>query len=396
MKKKTAVLILCALMAAGLAACGGSSGENSSSVSGESTGTSTVSSSSQEDAIMSIPLEEGDDWKLEDCIVLGDYKGLRLTKTVGQVTEKEVDSYIQSQATAEEVTDENAAVQDGDTVNIDYVGKIDGKEFDGGSAQGSVLVIGSDTFIDGFEDGLIGMKKGETKDLNLTFPDDYGNTDVAGKAVVFTVTLNSISRAPEQDDAWVSSYTDGKYTSMNDYRAYMKESLQEGNDEAADQQLNSDAWEQIEKTCTFLKLPKSYVEEGSEEFEKNVTSQAEQYNATLDDFITQNGLTAEEYNTRKEQYGRYTAESRLLLEALMQAEQLTDDSQEYKDALAETEKAWGMTEDALKEQYGEDTLKQYVETQMVLDKVIGYAEVTEVQTDGTDNTTVTNAGGTTE
>lgn len=396
MKKKTAVLILCALMAAGLAACGGSSGENSSSVSGESTGTSTVSSSSQEDAIMSIPLEEGDDWKLEDCIVLGDYKGLRLTKTVGQVTEEEVDSYIQSQATAEEVTDENAAVQDGDTVNIDYVGKIDGKEFDGGSAQGSVLVIGSDTFIDGFEDGLIGMKKGETKDLNLTFPDDYGNTDVAGKAVVFTVTLNSISRAPEQDDAWVSSYTDGKYTSMNDYRAYMKESLQEGNDEAADQQLNSDAWEQIEKTCTFLKLPKSYIEEGSEEFEKNVTSQAEQYNATLDDFITQNGLTAEEYKTRKEQYGRYTAESRLLLEALMQAEQLTDDSQEYKDALAETEKAWGMTEDALKEQYGEDTLKQYVETQMVLDKVIGYAEVTEVQTDGTDSTTVTNAGGTTE
>ena len=396
MKKKTAVLILCALMAAGLAACGGSSGENSSSVSGESTGTSTVSSSSQEDAIMSIPLEEGDDWKLEDCIVLGDYKGLRLTKTVGQVTEEEVDSYIQSQATAEEVTDENAAVQDGDTVNIDYVGKIDGKEFDGGSAQGSVLVIGSDTFIDGFEDGLIGMKKGETRDLNLTFPDDYGNTDVAGKAVVFTVTLNSISRAPEQDDAWVSSYTDGKYTSMDDYRAYMKESLQEGNDEAADQQLNSDAWEQIEKTCTFLKLPKSYVEEGSEEFEKNVTSQAEQYNATLDDFITQNGLTAEEYKTRKEQYGRYTAESRLLLEALMQAEQLTDDSQEYKDALAETEKAWGMTEDALKEQYGEDTLKQYVETQMVLDKVIGYAEVTEVQTDGTDSTTVTNAGGTTE
>ena len=272
MKKKTAVLILCALMAAGLVACGGSSGENSSSVSGESTGTSTVSSSSQEDAIMSIPLEEGDDWKLEDCIVLGDYKGLRLTKTVGQVTEEEVDSYIQSQATAEEVTDENAAVQDGDTVNIDYVGKIDGREFDGGSAQGSVLVIGSDTFIDGFEDGLIGMKKGETKDLNLTFPDDYGNTDVAGKAVVFTVTLNSISRAPEQDDAWVSSYTDGKYTSMNDYRAYMKESLQEGNDEAADQQLNSDAWEQIEKTCTFLKLPKSYVEEGSEEFEKNVTN----------------------------------------------------------------------------------------------------------------------------
>ena len=396
MKKKTAVLILCALMAAGLAACGGNSGENSSSVSGESTGTSEVSSSSQEDAIMSIPLEEGDDWKLEDCIVLGDYKGLRLTKTVGQVTEEEVDSYIQSQATAEEVTDENAAVQDGDTVNIDYVGKIDGKEFDGGSAQGSVLVIGSDTFIDGFEDGLIGMKKGETKDLNLTFPDDYGNTDVAGKAVVFTVTLNSISRAPEQDDAWVSSYTDGKYTSMDDYRAYMKESLQEGNDEAADQQLNSDAWEQIEKTCTFLKLPKSYVEEGSEEFEKNVTSQAEQYNATLDDFITQNGLTAEEYKTRKEQYGRYTAESRLLLEALMQAEQLADDSQEYKDALAETEKAWGMTEDALKEQYGEDTLKQYVETQMVLDKVIGYAEVTEVQTDGTDSTTVTNAGGTTE
>ncbi len=396
MKKKTAVLILCALMAAGLAACGGKGGENSSSVTGESIETSAVSSSSQEDAVMSIPLTEGDDWKLEDCIVLGNYKGLKITKTVGQVTDEEVDSYIQSQATAEEVTDENAAVQDGDTVNIDYVGKIDGQEFDGGSAQGSVLVIGSDTFIDGFEDGLIGMKKGETKDLNLKFPDDYGNTDVAGKDVVFTVTLNSISRAPEQDDAWVSSYTDGEYTTMDDYRAYMKESLQKGNEEAADQQLNSDAWEQVESACTFLKLPKSYVEDGSEEFEKNVTSQAEQYNLSLDDFIEQNGLTAEEYKVRKEQYGRYTAESRLLLDALMQAEQLTDDSQEYQDALAETEKAWGMTADALKEQYGEDTLKQYVETQMVLDKVIGYADVTETQTDGADSITVTNAGGTTE
>ena len=384
MKKKTAVLLLCAVMSVGMAACGGKT-ESTSSVTSASAGnavTETSSSSSAEKAIMNLSLAEGDDWKLEDCLVLGNYKGLELSKVTTEVTDEEVDSYIKSLATPEELTDDSATVQDGDTVNIDYVGKIDGQEFDGGSAQGSALTIGSNTFIDGFEDGLIGMKKGETRDLNLTFPEDYGNTDVAGKAVVFTVTVNSISRTPEQDDAWVQSYTSGEYTTMDDYRAYMKETLQKSSDESAEQQLQSDAWTQIEGNSTFLQLPKSYVDEGEEEFEQNISDQAEQYNMTKEDFISQNGLTTDEYNTRKEQYGRYTAESRLLLDALMQAEDLSDDSQEYKDALSDTEDDWDLSEEELKEQYGEDTLRQYVETQMVLTRVLRYAHVTETTADG--------------
>ncbi len=90
--------------------------------------------------------------------------------------------------------DPDATVQKGDTADIAYVGKVDGKEFDGGSSDSYNLVIGSGTFIDGFEDGVIGMKTGETKDLNLKFPDSYQSTDLAGKDVVFTVTVNAFTR----------------------------------------------------------------------------------------------------------------------------------------------------------------------------------------------------------
>ena len=101
-------------------------------------------------------------------------------------------------------------VESGDIVNIDYVGKVDGQEFNGGSATGYHLTIGSGTFIDGFEDGLIGKNVGETVDLNLKFPDNYtNNTDLAGKDVVFTVTVNSISRVPELTDEVADSVVEG-------------------------------------------------------------------------------------------------------------------------------------------------------------------------------------------
>ena len=104
-----------------------------------------------------------------------------------------VDQYIQSVLDSNKNKEEvDRAVKDGDVVDIKYVGKKDGVEFDNGSSDSYELTIGSNTFIDGFEDGVIGMKKDETKDLNLTFPEDYNNTDLAGADVVFTVTVNHV------------------------------------------------------------------------------------------------------------------------------------------------------------------------------------------------------------
>ena len=122
-------------------------------------------------------------------------------KEVEQVTDDDVQTAIMAE-TAVTMDDPDATVQKGDTADIAYVGKVDGKEFDGGSSDSYNLVIGSGTFIDGFEDGVIGMKTGETKDLNLKFPDSYQSTDLAGKDVVFTVTVNAFTRPAENIDGW--------------------------------------------------------------------------------------------------------------------------------------------------------------------------------------------------
>lgn len=143
-------------------------------------------------------------------VTIGEYKGLTLDNTVEAVTDDMVDGRIKEelQNKAEEVTE--GSVQNGDVVTINYVGTKDGVAFDGGTANNYELTIGSGTFIDGFEDGIIGMKKGETKDLDLTFPEEYSSEELAGQEVVFKVTLQSFKRAPELTDTWVAKNTDCK------------------------------------------------------------------------------------------------------------------------------------------------------------------------------------------
>ena len=117
---------------------------------------------------------------VEKCVTLGEYKGITVEKNIIPVTDEDVEKEIQTALAMYPVEVEGRAAQEGDTVNINYVGKIDGEEFEGGSDQGADLLLGSGRFIEGFEDGLIGASKGETRTLNLTFPEQY-NPELAGK-----------------------------------------------------------------------------------------------------------------------------------------------------------------------------------------------------------------------
>ena len=134
-------------------------------------------------------------YEVEKYVTLGSYEGMSV-EVAGdfEVSEEDVISYINDMLTYyPNYTDtDKQVVEDGDCVDIDYEGKKDGVAFDGGTAEGHVLEIGSDSFIDGFEDGLIGAKVGETRDLNLTFPENYQSAELAGAKVVFTVTVNKI------------------------------------------------------------------------------------------------------------------------------------------------------------------------------------------------------------
>lgn len=170
-----------------------------------------------------------------DCVTLNDYDDMAVSVSLlskDDITDEQVRKAAEYNMPSDDVTD--GEVQTGDTVIIDYVGKVDGKEFEGGSAEDQSLTIGSGRFIDGFEDGVIGMKVDETKDLKLTFPEDYGKEDLNGKDVVFTVTVHSISRKRELNDANVKATTNCETVDayLKDIRESMELNIEEQNQES--------------------------------------------------------------------------------------------------------------------------------------------------------------------
>lgn len=385
MRKKRILAILCLVAALAATGCSNDTvdnGQGTTSESGKSNdtaeggasdGKSNDTSSVEPDTT---PITEGD-FALADCVKLGEYKGLKLTRSVEAVSEEDVDSYVASQMNVEEVTDAKATVQQGDTVNIAYEGTRDGVAFEGGTSSSYDLVIGSGRFIEGFEDGIIGMKAGESRDLDLTFPENYKTEDLRGAAVVFHVTVNKISRAPELTDEWVLENTDGEYTTAEEFRQFARDNLETNKQNSAMQAMRQDAWRQVEEGTEFLQLPRAYVEEGETEFESGVKQEAAYSGMELDAYIEANGLSQEQYENRKEQYGRAAAKSRLMLDALQEAEGLSTEDEEYQEGLEKLAESYGVDADTLVASYGQNTVEQYIMTSRVLDRLLSYADITD-------------------
>ncbi len=200
------------------------------------------------------------DTDVDSLVKLGDYKGITLEATKTVVSDEDVENSLSSAFSQNprmnEITDR--AVQTGDTVNIDFVGKYaDTKEeFEGGAGQGYDLTIGSGTFIDGFEDGLIGKNVGDVVDLNLTFPENYGAADLAGKDVIFTVTINSISAADaEPSDEWVKGLGLEEVENMDQFRAHLRKELEQDADDAFTENTRNLAVEKAADSATVEEIP---------------------------------------------------------------------------------------------------------------------------------------------
>ena len=385
MKRKAAVmLLLMTLGAASVSGCGKNNTTSSSSVSSASStsassasdassagSTSSDSTASEEYASPSdvdgIPVvdEEVDP---AECVTLGDYKKLTLEKKVEQVTDDDVQTAILAE-TAVTMDDPDATVQKGDTADIAYVGKVDGKEFDGGSSDSYNLVIGSGTFIDGFEDGLI------------------------GKNVVFTVTVNAFTRPAENidgwelDDAWVAENTD--YSTVEEYRAGKRAELEAANETTAENNLQNDAMQQVADGCTFHKIPKSYITLGEEDYDKRYTAYLQNYGISLDDYLEQYADRAT-YNQEKATYAGTMAKSALLLDAVKEAEGWTTDDQDYQQILNDEAANANMSqEDFLKaanDYYGEDTVVRNIMMERMINIVLDNATVNTVTVDADGNT----------
>ncbi|MCD8019764.1 MAG: trigger factor [Clostridiales bacterium] len=256
MKKKViAASLTLALAAVTMAGCGNSKSAEESTTEAQS---ETVVASSSVDYSQGLNEDgtlEGDDGSL---VTLCDYSSIDVSADEISVTsdevQEEIDSILENYETTSEVTDRE--VEDGDVVNIDYVGTLDGEEFDGGSAEGYDLTIGSGTFVEGFEDQLIGHTPGETVEVNITFPDDYSSEDLAGQDAVFTTTINYISEteAPELTDDFVTeNLTDSYgYTSVKNMKKQIRKSLKNN-------KIYNYVWEYMLENCEFEEIPEDMV-----------------------------------------------------------------------------------------------------------------------------------------
>jgi trigger factor len=348
--KLAAILISTAVLASGCA-------KNSDSADGTTTNESATETTTEEATAT-------EDIDYSKYVTLGNYKGIEVTKQTVEVTDEEVEAQIQStletNAVNEEITDRDT-VAEGDVANIDYEGLLDGVAFDGGTATGYSLTIGSGQFVPGFEEQLIGVKVGEKVSINVTFPDTY-TENLAGKEVVFNVTVNSISKEtiPELTDEFVQGISDAK--TVDEYRQTVVEDLTASKTEEAESTKQSDIWTAVKTNCEIKEYPQELVDKYSEQINTMYASYAEQAGVEMDEFMTTYfGMSVEDY-------AKQVTGEEMIFKLIVEDAGLTVSDDELQTKAAELATTYGYdSADALIEAYGKDELKDSILWEVMMD-----------------------------
>ena len=393
MKKKTYLVILALCAAMAMTACGTSAGQKEETKStAESQDTADEKDSKAADSAESDSDKESTgtvsgDTRLVSVddvskyVTIGQYKGLSLDKSVEAVTDDMVDGRIKEelQNKAEEVTE--GSVQNGDVVTINYVGTKDGVAFDGGTANNYELTIGSGTFIDGFEDGIIGMKKGQTKDLDLTFPEEYSSEELAGQEVVFKVTLQSFKRAPELTDDWAAKNTDCK--TAEEYRKEIRTTLEDEAKTSAQNTLRETAWNTVLSASEVKEYPQDDMDTAKTEFKTLYENYAKQGDMTLEDFVKAQGISMDDFEEQSSQYAEYKVKQNLIVQGIMDAENMTLEDEKSLSIQDELIKAYNVKDlAALVDKYGQAAVDESIGLLRVEDFILDNATVEEKVTAG--------------
>lgn len=366
MKKKLLAAVMCICLGMTMFGCSKDTDNSSES---ETSDSKVTDPAYTEDDLVD---DTSSELNVLDYVELGNYKGLDVVKEVEKVTDEDVQSAMESNPI--ELTAGDAVVADGDTTVIDFEGKLDGVAFDGGTASNYELKIGSNSFIDGFETGLIGVKKGQTVDLNLKFPDDYKSTELAGKDVVFTVTVHQIKRVPELNDEWLGSNTG--YASLADYTAATRTELEKAADETAQQNAAATVLDQVISESKVKKYFKSLIEEGETQYENYFKTYAAYSGQELSEFIEAQGMSEEDYANTKQKQGVSYAEGAMVVYAVAKDAGLTEEDEEYQSLLKELADTYNMDVDTLNSTYGESLVKSSVMPQYVMNYIVSNANVT--------------------
>ncbi len=316
---------------------------------------------------------------------LGEYKGMQLTGSATEITDEYLESYIDymlENSKQPVAITEDRPVQTGDVVNIDYVGKKDGVAFDGGTAQGYDLTIGSGSFIEGFEDGLIGAKAGETLDLNLTFPENYPAEDLAGQAVVFTVTINTIGELvrPELTDEYVQSLGMDYCQNVEEFYDVVRQSLEDSANATLENELQTQVIQKLMEICEFTEeVPEEMFNYYKDQIDANFVNSASAVGMEKADYISQYyGMTEEQYNTEIETGALNSARQAIVCAMIAEKEGIEVTEDELNAKIEENYANFGYESvDAYMESGNAEDYRDYLLTMEVLEFLLDNAVVTE-------------------
>ena len=310
-------------------------------------------------------------------VELGKYKGIEIPKIEYTVSDEDINHELghMQEHNSRLISVEDRPVEKGDIAVIDFEGFVDGVAFEGGKAENHELEIGSNTFIPGFEDQIIGMKIDEEKDINVKFPDEYFSKDLAGKDATFKVKLHEIKKKelPELDDEFAKDVSE--FDTLEELKKSIKDKIEKDNEQKQKYETEDAV---IKAVCENIKvdIPSGMIESETEDMLKNIETRLSYQGLKLDQYLQIMGKTAEEVKKEYEPQAIEAVKSRLMLEAVVKAEKIEATEDEIVEKVKEMAKNYGKSdEELLKNENLRNYIKSGIETEKALDFLVKNAKM---------------------
>lgn len=316
-------------------------------------------------------------------VELGEYKGIQIDKVEYTVTDQDIEEQLENmrEQNARWISIEGSAVEEGHRVTMDYTGKIDGEEFEGGSAENASLEIGSGTFIPGFEEQLIGMNIGDSKDINVTFPENYHEEDFQGKEAIFHVELHDIKEKelPELDDEFAKDISE--FDTLDEYRADSREKLEKSAKEQAKAEMESSLVQKIVDNAN-VDIPEEMVDSEIDRTLNELDYTLRYQGLSLEQYLQFTGTSLDDVRAEHRDQAYNTVKMRLVLEEIAKVEEIQVDDADVEEEFEKMAEQYDRDVEDVKKDFGLSTeaLKEHLMPQKTIDFLMDNAiiEVREI------------------
>ena len=316
---------------------------------------------------------------LKPEVTLGEYKGVEVKKAEAVVTDEDVENELTAarKKNGRLIDVEDGTIADGDNTIIDFTGYIDDMTFDGGAGTDYPLVIGSHSFIEGFEDQLIGKKKGETCDVNVTFPAEYHADELAGKPAKFVVTIKEVKRneLPELNDEFASEVSD--FDTLDEYKADIRKKLQEKKEQDAKVENENNVIEKVVENAQ-MELPQPMVDTQAREMVENYARRLQSQGLNINDYMKYTGMTPEKLMEQMRPEAEKRIKTRLVLEKVVEVENVEVSDEKLDEQINEIAASYKLEGAKLKEMMGErekEQIREDLKVQAAIDLLVEQAKL---------------------